>query len=159
MKILFVCLGNICRSPLAEGILKQKLKEKNLIAEVESAGFESYHINEPPDPRAINQAEKHGIDISKNKCCLFTTEDFDRFDVIYVMDSSNYRDVQYFSRHDEDMEKVKYLLSVIDGKNKAVPDPYYGGESGFENVFDLINEACDKIIDLIKSKKETKIEL
>jgi protein-tyrosine phosphatase len=155
MKILFVCLGNICRSPLAEGILKSKLAKQNIQAEVESAGFESYHINESPDPRAVKLAEKHGINIRDNRCRLFTTEDFDKFDIIYVMDSSNYRDVQYFSRHDEDMDKVEYLLSVIDGKNKAVPDPYYGGEAGFENVYNLINEACDKIA-YVKLQKKSK---
>ncbi len=145
MKILFVCLGNICRSPIAEGILKQKLKVKNIDTEVESAGFESYHINEPPDPRAKKIAEKNGIDISDKKCRLFVADDFDNFDVIYVMDASNYRDVQYFSRNDNDMDKVKYLLSVIDGKNQSIPDPYYGGESGFENIYKLIDEACEKI--------------
>jgi protein-tyrosine phosphatase len=149
MKILFVCLGNICRSPLAEGILKQKMKERGIHSEVESAGFESYHINEPPDPRALKIAKNHGIDITENKCRLFVADDFDNFDVIYVMDASNYRDVQYFSRTDEDMDKVKYLLSVIDGNKKSVPDPYYGGESGFENIYNLIEEACDKITDML----------
>ncbi len=149
MKILFVCLGNICRSPLAEGILKSKLKKRGIQSKVESAGFESYHINEPPDPRALKIAEKHGIDITENKCRLFVADDFDNFDVIYVMDTSNYRDVQYFSRNDDDMDKVKYLLSVISGKNKSVPDPYYGGESGFENIFNLLEEACDKIAETL----------
>lgn len=158
MKILFVCLGNICRSPLAEGILKSKLAKQNISTEVESAGFESYHINEPTDPRAVKIGLKYGINIKNNRCRLFVTDDFDRFDIIYVMDSSNYRDVQYFSRHDEDMDKVQYLLSVIDGKNKAVPDPYYGGETGFENVYSLINEACNKIVQSINSKKEAQVE-
>lgn len=151
MKILFVCLGNICRSPLAEGMLKLKLKERGIQSEVESAGFESYHINEPPDPRAVKIAEKHGMDITENRCRLFVADDFDNFDVIYVMDASNYRDVQYFSRQDEDMDKVKYLLSVIDGKNISVPDPYYGGESGFENIFNLLKEACDKIAEMLEN--------
>ena len=151
MNILFVCLGNICRSPLAEGILKKKLSERNLLAHVESAGFESYHINEPPDKRALKICEKHDIDISPNKSRLFNEKDFDKFDKIYVMDSGNYRDVQYFSRKDEDMNKVEYLLSVIDGKKKDVPDPYYGGETGFEKVFKLIDKACDKIADLVEN--------
>ena len=149
MKILFVCLGNICRSPIAEGILISKLKKKGIQAEVESAGFESYHINEPPDPRALKIAEKHGIDITKHKCRLFVADDFDKFDTIYVMDTSNYRDVQYFSRTDEDMDKVKYLLSVFDGKKKSVPDPYYGGESGFDNTFKLIEDSCEKIAEML----------
>ncbi|MBC35296.1 MAG: protein-tyrosine-phosphatase [Bacteroidetes bacterium] len=153
MKILFVCLGNICRSPLAEGILLAKAAEKGLDIEVESAGFESYHINEPPDERAVKICDRYGIDIKENKCRLFTVEDFDKFDRIYVMDSGNYRDVQYFSRHEEDMQKVSYLLSVIDGKNQAVPDPYYGGEEGFENVYQLINNACGKIVEKIEQKQ------
>lgn len=152
MKILFVCLGNICRSPLAEGILRAKLEEKGIEVEIESAGFESYHINESPDKRAIKICNKYGIDISENKCRLFTSDDFDKFDRIYVMDSANYRDVQYFSRHEEDMQKVFYLLSVIDGKNQAVPDPYYGGEAGFEKVYKLINKACEKISETIEQK-------
>lgn len=149
MNILFVCLGNICRSPLAEGILKSKLEGKDIQFNVESAGFESYHINEPPDPRAIKMAKNHGITISENRCRLFSAEDFDNFDIIYVMDTSNYRDVQYFSRTVEDMDKVKYLLSELDGQDKSVPDPYYGAESGFENIYNLINEACNKIAGML----------
>jgi len=152
MNILFVCLGNICRSPLAEGILKSKLEGKNIQCNVESAGFESYHINDPPDPRALKIAQEHGINISENRCRLFTSEDFDNFDVIYVMDSSNYRDVQYFSRTEKDMDKVKYLLSVIDGLDKAVPDPYYGTESGFENIYNLLDESCSKIAEMLDKK-------
>lgn len=152
MNILFVCLGNICRSPLAEGILKSKIKSKNIQINIESAGFESYHINESPDPRALKIAEKFGLDISENKCRLFTAEDFDNFDIIYVMDASNFRDVQYFSRTEKDMEKVKYLLSVTEGKDISVPDPYYGAESGFENIYNLLNEACNKIADMLDEK-------
>jgi len=152
MNILFVCLGNICRSPLAEGILKSKLEGKKNPFKVESAGFESYHINEPPDPRALKIAKEHGINITENKCRLFIAEDFDNFDVIYVMDASNYRDVQYFSRTEKDMEKVKYLLSEIDGREKSVPDPYYGAESGFENTYNLIDEACMKIAEKLDNK-------
>ena len=152
MNILFVCLGNICRSPLAEGILKKKLSERGLKAHVESAGFESYHINEPPDQRALKISEKYGIDIIKSRCRLFNEKDFDKFDKIYIMDPGNYRDVQYFSRNEKDMEKVFYLLSVIDGKIKSVPDPYYGGEEGFEKVFILIEKACVKIADLVEQE-------
>lgn len=149
MNILFVCLGNICRSPLAEGILKSKLEGKNILFNIESAGFESYHINEAPDPRALKMAQIHGIDISENRCRLFTTEDFDNFNIIYIMDASNYRDVQYFSRTEEDMEKVKYLLSELEGKDISVPDPYYGTESGFENTYNLIDQACNKIAEML----------
>ncbi len=152
MNILFVCLGNICRSPLAEGILKSKLEGKKFPFIIESAGFESYHINESPDQRAIKIAKEHGIDISENKCRLFTTEDFDNFDVIYVMDASNYRDVQYFARTEKDMNKVKYILSEIDGRERSVPDPYYGIDSGFESTYNLINEACKRIAEMLDNK-------
>jgi protein-tyrosine phosphatase len=151
MKILFVCLGNICRSPLAEGILKHRLRENNLEAVVESAGFESYHINEHPDQRAIKTARKYGIDISDYTCRLFTTDDFDKYDVIYVMESANYRDVTYFARNDEDLRKIQFLMSVVDGKNDAVPDPYFGDEGGFDDTFQLIDKACSRIIDKIKN--------
>ncbi len=149
MKILFVCLGNICKSPLAKGILKLKLKEKNKTAVVDSAGFESYHINEPPDQRVIKIAKKAGIDISKESCRLFTTEDFDKFDIIYIMDASNYKDLQYFSRNEEDIKKAHYLMSVIDGKNKTVPGSFYEGDAEFEKAFKLIDSACEIIAEQI----------
>lgn len=154
MKILFVCLGNICRSPLAEGILKDKLAKKDIEALVESAGFESYHINEHPDKRAVKIARKHGIDISDYSCRLFTTEDFEKFDKIYVMESANYRDVKYFARDDKDMEKVQFLMSVLSGKNDPVPDPYFGDEEGFEKTFQQINKACEKIVENLKTEKK-----
>jgi len=154
MNILFVCLGNICRSPLAEGILKDKLKKNNLEALVESAGFESYHINDHPDIRAINIAKKHGIDISSYSCRLFTTDDFDRFDKIYVMEASNYRDVKYFARNQEDIDKVQFLMSVIHGKNEPVPDPYFGDEQGFDKTYDMLNKACDQIIEKLKKSEK-----
>ncbi len=154
MKILFVCLGNICRSPLAEGILKDKLKKNNLEAVVESAGFESYHINEHPDKRAIKIAKRHGIDISDYTCRLFTSEDFDKYNKIYVMESANYRDVRYFARTDDDLDKVQYLMSMVHGKNEGVPDPYFGDEDGFERTFQMIEKACTKIVEKIKNSEK-----
>jgi len=153
MKILFVCLGNICRSPLAEGILKHKLEEKNLEAVVESAGFESFHINEHPDKRAIKIAKRHGIDISDYSCRLFTTEDFDKYDRIYVMEAANFRDAKYFARDDNDLEKIEFLMSVLHGRNEPVPDPYFGDEDGFEKTFQQIDKACEKITEKLANNK------
>lgn len=150
MKILFVCMGNICRSPLAEGILKHKLKEKKLKAKVESAGLESFYINESPDERAVMIAKKHGIDISGFRCRLFKEKDFDKFDTIYVMEMSNHRDLSFFARNEKDMEKVKFLMSEVYGKNKKVPDPYMGDMDGFEKTFSALEKACDKIIETIE---------
>jgi protein-tyrosine phosphatase len=149
MKILFVSLGNICTSPLAEGILKYKLKEKKINATVESAGFESYNINETPNEEVVNFAKKKGIDISKNRCRLFVSEDFDKFDKIYVADSASYRDVQFFARDEKEMEKVEYLLGVVDGTNKTVPKLFLEGEKGLVKLFDILDEATEIIANKI----------
>lgn len=153
MNILFVCLGNICRSPLAEGILKDKLSKNKINANIESAGFESFHINEHPDKRAIKVAEKHGIDISSYSCRLFTSSDFEKFDRIYVMEAANFRDAKYFARDDKDMGKIKFLMSVIHGKNVAVPDPYFGDEEGFDSTFEMIDKACEIIAKKLKNNE------
>ncbi|OQD43396.1 protein-tyrosine-phosphatase [Croceivirga radicis] len=142
-KILMVCLGNICRSPLAEGIMQSKVNSENVF--VDSAGTAGYHIGNAPDPRSIAVAKAHGLDISKQRCRKFQTEDFTRFDRIYVMDKSNYTNVLAKATSVEDKQKVRLLLSEIDGKTNEVPDPYYGGDDGFEKVYQLINKACDTI--------------
>ena len=150
-KILMVCLGNICRSPLAEGILREKVKRKNLNATVESAGTASYHIGENPDPRAVTTAQKHNIDISHLVARQFTIEDFDEYDRIYVMDTANCTDVLSLARNEDDRKKVKLLLNVMEpGSNRAVPDPWYGGGDGFEDVFHLLDEACEKVTESLK---------
>ncbi|KAA5824752.1 low molecular weight phosphotyrosine protein phosphatase [Algibacter amylolyticus] len=142
-KILMVCLGNICRSPLAEGILKSKLS-KDFI--VDSAGTANYHSGAAPDTRSIAVARKYGLDISNLKGRQFNVTDFDTFDLIYVMDQSNYNNVIKLARHNEDIAKVKLILNEVhEGKNYEVPDPYYGGDHGFENVYQMLDEACDVI--------------
>ena len=148
MKILMVCLGNICRSPLAQGILESK----NSGIFVDSAGFESYHQGDPPDMRAQRTARNHGIDISKQRQRSFKVEDFDIFDKIYVMDSMNYYDVSREARYgSKDMEKVDYILNEIyPGENRSVPDPYYGGADGFEKVYEMLDLACEKIVNKYK---------
>jgi len=140
-----VCLGNICRSPLAEGILKSKITTHPIF--VDSAGTKAYHIGNQPDERSIIVAKKHGIDISKQRARKFTTADFDNFDLIYAMDESNFHDILKLSRNNSDMQKVKMILNEIHpNTNNSVPDPYYGGNEGFENVFQMLDEACEIII-------------
>ena len=149
MRILMVCLGNICRSPLAEGILRHKLSGagiKNVF--VDSAGTSHWHSGEHPDSRSIKNAKSHGIDISKLVARQFQVSDFDKFDFIYAMDSSNFRDVVSLARNKSDEKKVDLLLNAKwPEKNLSVPDPYSGGAEGFEKVFQLVDEACDAIVE------------
>ncbi len=149
--VLMICLGNICRSPLAEGILRSKIEKAGLTIIVDSAGTSNYHIGEQPDKRSIANAKKHGIDISKLKARQFTKADFDRFDYIYVMDESNYNNVLSLARTEADIKKVDLILNKISPENKvSVPDPYFGGEEGFEHVFQLLDKACENIVESLK---------
>ncbi len=141
-----VCLGNICRSPLAEGILQDKINKYNIVANVDSCGFESYHEGDSPDYRAQEIALAKGINISHLKSRLFKISDFDNFDKIFVMDSINYADVANVARDENDMRKVDFIRNEVEeGKNKAVADPYYGGKEGFIKVFEQLNEACETL--------------
>jgi protein-tyrosine phosphatase len=142
--VLMVCLGNICRSPLAEGILKSKVNPEKV--HVDSAGTGDYHINDMPDSRSIAVAKRNGLDISNQRGRQFQSEDFERFDLIYVMDNFNFADVISLARNEEDKKKVYLILNeVFPGENVDVPDPYQGGELGFKNVYKMLEEAC-KII-------------
>jgi len=139
-----VCLGNICRSPLAEGILQSKVDKSKV--KVESAGTGGWHIGQLPDPRSIEVASHHQLDITKQRCRKFKQSDFDEFDVIYVMDRSNLRDVHTMARSKEDMQKVHLILdSILPNQFSDVPDPYYDEEDGFEKVFQILESVCDKI--------------
>ena len=140
-KVLMVCLGNICRSPLAEGILKSKVFSHKTF--FDSAGTGAYHVGEKPDRRSISVATSNGIDISNQKARKFSIKDFDEFDFIYVMDQSNYDNVVMLARNNEDEMKVKMILNeVFPTENLDVPDPYFGGEFGFKNVYNMLEEAC-----------------
>jgi len=152
MNILFVCLGDVCRSPLAVGLLKKKFKDNNIEGLVDSAGFESFTINEPPDHRVVQIAEDNGIRLD-GRARIFVKDDFDKFDKIYVMDTKNYRDVKDLARNKSDIEKVDYLLNVLEpGKNKTVPDPYLQGQYDCTMVYDILDEATSKIVEKLKTK-------
>jgi protein-tyrosine phosphatase len=143
-KVLMVCLGNICRSPLAEGILKSKIFSFKTF--VDSAGTGAYHVGEKPDKRSISIAKTYGIDISSQKARKFIVADFDLFDFIYVMDNSNYSNVISLARNENDKAKVKLILNeVFPNEDLDIPDPYYGGDFGFKNVYKMLDEACDVI--------------
>jgi protein-tyrosine phosphatase len=142
VKILMVCLGNICRSPLAEGLLASKLPKNTFI--VDSAGTGGYHIGREPDHRSIATAKKNGLDISHQKARKFTTQDFENFDYIYVMDNSNYDDVTFLAKTEEQKQKVQLILNeLFPGDNVDVPDPYYGLQNGFDMVYEMLDEATD----------------
>ena len=144
-KILMVCLGNICRSPLAEGILQSKVNKELVF--VDSAGTAAYHVGNLPDERSIAVAKQYGIDISNQQARKFTEKDFLNFDVIYAMDKSNYQNIISLATSDKDVEKVKMILNESQpNKNYSVPDPYYGGKNGFEEVYKMLNQACDSIL-------------
>ncbi|HLW63306.1 MAG TPA: low molecular weight protein-tyrosine-phosphatase [Flavobacterium sp.] len=149
-KVLMVCLGNICRSPLAEGILKSKINSE--IFFVDSAGTGAWHSGSLPDKRSIAVAKKYDIDLTDQCARVFLPEDFDRFDHIYVMDQNNYKEVCRLAPNEKALEKVQLILNEIHpDKNLEVPDPYYGGDDGFENVFKMLNEACEKIKEKIEN--------
>lgn len=143
--ILMVCLGNICRSPLAEGIMSAKLEGKGHI--VDSAGTSAHHQGEMPDPRSVATAQKYAIDISDQRSRQFQFTDFDTFDYILVMDKSNLRNILALARTPEDEKKVSLIMHAQkDVLEEEVPDPYYGGDHGFENVYHMLDKACDAFI-------------
>ncbi len=151
VKILMVCLGNICRSPLAEGILASKLPKNDFL--VDSAGTGHWHVGNPPDKRSILTAEKNGIDISNQRGKLFKPSFFKEYDYIYVMDNSNYADVINMAKNEEEKKKVQLILDeLFPGENVDVPDPYNGIQSNFDQVFEMLEEACESIANKLLEK-------
>ena len=143
-RILMVCLGNICRSPLAEGILKSKIDNSKVF--VDSAGTGHWHVGDEPDKRSIAVGKKYNVDITTQLGRQFTKKDFEDFDIIYVMDNSNKENVLALAENEPQKEKVKLILEeIFPGENVDVPDPYFGGDAGFENVFKMLDEACEQI--------------
>ncbi len=148
-KVLMVCLGNICRSPLAEGILKSKVLDASI--EVDSAGTAAYHVGNLPDVRSIEVAKKYGIDITDQQARQIKASDLDTFDFIYAMDEANYRTILKLATHPSQKQKVLMIMNELQpNENISVPDPYYGGDRGFEQVFAMLDKACDCIIHKIK---------
>lgn len=146
MKILMLCMGNICRSPLAEGILKRKCAENGLDWKVESAGTGDWHVGDQPDPRSQEVAEAHGLDISDQRGRKLSTYDFELYDLIYAMDTSNYKAAINLANTEEEKAKVKLILNELNpGANESVPDPYWD-DDGFENVYQMLDAACEQIV-------------
>ena len=140
MKILMVCLGNICRSPLAHGVMEHLAQQKGLNWEIDSAGTGNWHIGEQPDRRSIAVARKYGLDISGQSCRQFETADFERFDQILVMDYSNLNDVKALARNEEEHNKISLFL-----KDSIVPDPYHDDDQ-FDPVYQMIEKRCKELI-------------
>lgn len=151
MKILMVCLGNICRSPMADGLLRKKVKDNELNVFVDSAGTANYHIGAKPDERMRFTAKKFGVNIDDLRARQFTADDFNEFDLIYAMDKSNFSNIISLAKNEKDKQKVQLILNELyPGKDLEVPDPYYGGEQGFIDVFNMLDQATEQILNKIK---------
>ena len=149
MKILMVCLGNICRSPLAEGILAHRTKQLEI--KVDSAGTAAYHIGKLPDKRSIEIADKYNINLRNQRARQFSRIDFDKFDIIYAMDTNNLAHLISLAETEKERKKIRLILNEINPNAcESVPDPYYGGKNGFQNIYNMLNEACDKIVQNIE---------
>lgn len=147
-----VCLGNICRSPLADGLMRKKVVDHDLPVEVDSAGTGDWHVGEAPDPRMRETAQSKGLSIDELRGRQFNVEDFDRFDRIFVMDLSNRENVLKLARNDEDAAKVDLLLNLSHpGEDMEVPDPYFGGDEGFQHVYQLVDDATDQLVNELKA--------
>jgi protein-tyrosine phosphatase len=156
MRVLFVCMGNICRSPTAEGVFRRVLAERapDLEVEIDSAGTHSYHVGNPPDRRAIEAARRRGIDLSSLRARQVSRDDFERFDLILAMDEENLEELR--SRADaRHHERIRLLMEFApDAPLRYVPDPYYGGASGFEQVLDLLEQAAEGLVAELRARRK-----
>jgi protein-tyrosine phosphatase len=155
MKILMVCLGNICRSPMAEGILQDKTFKAGLTWSIESAGTNSYHTGEPPHPLSQKVAKMNGIDIGQQRARRFTASDFKVYDKIYALAEDVVQDMKRIAGNKFDNNKVDLLMNELyPGKNMDVPDPWYGPEEGYHEAYKMIEKACNKIIEKYSTVNE-----
>jgi protein-tyrosine phosphatase len=153
MKILMVCLGNICRSPMAEGILRHRAAEAAMSVSTDSAGTSDNHVGQAPDPRAMRTMQGHGMDISDLRARAFSADDFHRFDLILAMDADNLNDVLQLAPSEELAAKARLIMELVPGhQHRSVPDPYYGGTEGFEQVHDMLDKACAVLIDQLRDR-------
>lgn len=156
-RVLFVCLGNICRSPLAEGILRSKVTQAGLsdAIEIDSAGTGNWHVGEAPDARAQACAKTKGIDISTLRARQFVPEDFQRFDYVLVSDQQNLQDVLRLARNESDKYRVSKILDYLeDAPTRDVPDPYFGGADGFDHVYEMLDASCTSLLQEIRKLYE-----
>ena len=152
MKILMVCLGNICRSPMADGIMRKIAHERGLNIEVDSAGTSDYHIGAAPDKRMQHTAALYGVDISDLQARQFVASDFQEFDLIFGMDKSNATNIIAVDPQAAEKKMPRLILNELyPDEHMEVPDPYYGGDEGFKHVYQLLDAACNKIADRIES--------
>lgn len=153
-RILFVCAGNICRSPLGEGVLRHRAKEQGFaqFIETESAGTGGWHQGDPPDHRSIAVARSHGIDISRQRARQLRLDDFSSFDLIFAMDRDNLRNIVRLAPHDSSAD-LHLFMDFVANTSRDVPDPYYGDISDFERVFAMVDEGCRDLIDILAGKR------
>jgi protein-tyrosine phosphatase len=151
MKILMVCLGNICRSPLAEGILRKKIEQHQLPWSVDSAGTGAYHVGQQADPRSRDVARQHGLDISDQRARQLQAKDLDEFDLLFAMDHSNERNIRALAKQPKQKEKIHLILEFTGADLTDVPDPYWD-DNGFEQVYQMLDQACDKLVTIVQQQ-------
>jgi len=152
VRVLFVCMGNICRSPTAQGVFTKLVLEEGLghLIEIDSAGTHAYHTGEPPDPRARQTAQRRGIDLSKQRARRAVVEDFELFDYVLAMDEDNYRALSELCPPELAPRVRRFMDFAPHLTHREVPDPYYGGTNGFEAVFDMVDEAARGLLETIR---------
>ncbi len=152
-RILFVCMGNICRSPTAEAVFRRAAETRGVAVEVDSAGTHGYHVGEPPDPRAQKAAAQRGLEMADIRARRVTVEDFQRFDLILAMDEDNLTELEALCPEDQ-RHKLRLFLEFAPHLGvREVPDPYYGGQRGFEYVLDLVEEASERLLDELQGRR------